>query len=139
MKGLIAMAAETDEILNHDYDGIQEYDNPLPGWWKWLFILSILFTPPYFFFYHNGAEGRSLADRYDRQLAANLRGGQRIRRHTPRRCRSVGYDERLWSVLGQNQRCEQRRTVPPRLQQSSPRRRAVRDRRRLGALPFGDD
>ena len=64
--------APDDPLTGHDYDGIQEYDNPLPGWWKWLFIASILFTPPYFFYYHNGVEGRSLADRYDRELAANL-------------------------------------------------------------------
>ena len=73
--------ADQDHLLDHAYDGIQEYDNPLPGWWKWLFIASIIFTPPYFFFYHNGTEGRSMADRYDRNLAANLRwrhssGGQ---------------------------------------------------------------
>ena len=65
--------APDDPLTGHDYDGIQEYDNPLPGWWKWLFIASILFTPPYFFWYHNGAQGRSLADQYDRALAANLK------------------------------------------------------------------
>lgn len=64
--------APDDPLTGHDFDGIQEYDNPLPGWWKWLFIASILFSPPYFFFFHNGAEGRSLSDRYDRELAANL-------------------------------------------------------------------
>ena len=64
--------APEDPLTGHDYDGIQEYDNPLPGWWKWLLIASIVFTPPYFFFYHNGVEGRSLADRYDRNLAANM-------------------------------------------------------------------
>jgi cytochrome c oxidase cbb3-type subunit 3 len=64
--------APDDPLTGHDYDGIQEYDNPLPGWWKWLFVASILFSPPYFFFYHNGAEGRSLADKYDSELAANL-------------------------------------------------------------------
>ena len=64
--------APDDPLTGHDYDGIQEYDNPLPGWWKWLFVASIVVSPPYFFFYHNGAEGRSLSDRYDTELAANL-------------------------------------------------------------------
>jgi cytochrome c oxidase cbb3-type subunit 3 len=70
--GSVPAGAPDDPLTGHDYDGIQEYDNPLPGWWKWLFVASILFAPPYFFYYHNGAEGRSLADRYDRELAANL-------------------------------------------------------------------
>src|SRR6056297_166247 len=61
-----------DPLTGHSYDGIQEFDNPLPGWWKWLFIGSILRSPPYFFFYHNGTEGRSVAAGYDRDLAENL-------------------------------------------------------------------
>ena len=64
--------APDDPLTGHDYDGIQEYDNPLPGWWKWLFIASIVFAPPYFFWYHNGVEGRSASDRFDRAMAANL-------------------------------------------------------------------
>ena len=65
--------APDDPLTGHDYDGIQEYDNPLPGWWKWMFVASILFAPPYFFYYHNGTAGRSQTDRYDRELAANLK------------------------------------------------------------------
>ena len=34
-------------ISGHNYDGIEEYDNPMPGWWVWLFILSIIWTPIY--------------------------------------------------------------------------------------------
>ncbi|MEM9646594.1 MAG: cbb3-type cytochrome c oxidase N-terminal domain-containing protein [Planctomycetota bacterium] len=58
---------------DHAYDGIEEYDNPLPGWWKWLFIASIVFSPFYWFYYHGGAEGRSIHDRYGTALAANTR------------------------------------------------------------------
>lgn len=37
-------------VTDHVYDGIQEYDNPLPGWWTLLFYLSILFSIAYVFF-----------------------------------------------------------------------------------------
>lgn len=30
-------------ISDHEYDGIRELDNDLPPWWKWLFILSVVF------------------------------------------------------------------------------------------------
>lgn len=31
------------EIAGHNYDGIQEYDNPTPGWWHVIFFGTILF------------------------------------------------------------------------------------------------
>ena len=61
--------AKTD----HAYDGIEEFDNPLPGWWKWLFVASIVFSPFYWMFFHGGAEGRSMHDTYGVALAENTR------------------------------------------------------------------
>jgi cytochrome c oxidase cbb3-type subunit 3 len=52
---------------DHSYDGIQEYDNPLPGWWKWLFVLTCLYAPFYLAYYHGGEAGRSIFDAYDRE------------------------------------------------------------------------
>jgi cytochrome c oxidase cbb3-type subunit III len=37
-----------DMLTDHAYDGIQEYDNPTPSWWTWLFVGSILFSAVYF-------------------------------------------------------------------------------------------
>jgi len=42
----------TDELTDHNYDGIQEYDNPTPGWWHALFIGSVVFSVLYVFIYH---------------------------------------------------------------------------------------
>ena len=65
--------APNDPITGHQYDGIQEYDNPLPGWWKWAFVITIVISPLYFMYFHGGAEGRTIVDRYDTALAVNLR------------------------------------------------------------------
>lgn len=58
---------------DHAYDGIEEYDNPLPPWWKWIFALSIAYAPFYWMYYHGGAAGRSVEDQYGIALAANTR------------------------------------------------------------------
>jgi len=41
-----------DELLDHDYDGIQELDNSLPLWWLYLFIFTIIFGIGYLLYYH---------------------------------------------------------------------------------------
>ena len=36
-----------DILLDHNYDGIQEYDNPMPGWWKWIFWVTVVWSVIY--------------------------------------------------------------------------------------------
>lgn len=48
------MAEKKDELLNHNYDGIQEYDNSLPGWWVALFYLCTIWGGIYVIYYHFG-------------------------------------------------------------------------------------
>ena len=42
------------ELLDHDYDGIQEYDNPLPNWWLVTFFATIIFSAIYYIHYTVG-------------------------------------------------------------------------------------
>jgi cytochrome c oxidase cbb3-type subunit 3 len=35
---------EKDRLLEHSYDGIQEYDNPMPRWWVITFWATIVFS-----------------------------------------------------------------------------------------------
>jgi cytochrome c oxidase cbb3-type subunit 3 len=40
---------DEDRLLEHDYDGIKEYDNPLPGWWRLILWGTIAWGVLYFF------------------------------------------------------------------------------------------
>lgn len=43
-----------DELTQHEYDGIQEYNNSLPLWWVGLFLITIIFAVGYFIYYEFG-------------------------------------------------------------------------------------
>lgn len=70
---------ETDaRVFDHDYDGIREYDNPLPGWWSLAFAATFVFAFLYFAYYDIAGWGRSPAESYQVALAgwqASYRGG----------------------------------------------------------------
>lgn len=58
---------ELDQVLDHDYDGIQEYDNPLPSWWLATFFITIIFGFIYWIHYEFGGGMTQKAE-----LAADL-------------------------------------------------------------------
>jgi cytochrome c oxidase cbb3-type subunit 3 len=39
------------KTTGHSYDGIEELDNPLPAWWFWWFILTIVYGLGYLIYY----------------------------------------------------------------------------------------
>ncbi|MGV8284855.1 cytochrome-c oxidase, cbb3-type subunit III, partial [Pseudomonas aeruginosa] len=41
----------TEKTMGHSYDGIEEYDNPLPKWWFILYIGTIVFSVGYLVLY----------------------------------------------------------------------------------------
>jgi cytochrome c oxidase cbb3-type subunit 3 len=63
-----ADSESTDEpearIMDHAYDGIREYDNPLPGWWKSIFLGSIMFAGFYGLYFHLTDWGRTPQQEY---------------------------------------------------------------------------
>ncbi|MEK7370666.1 MAG: cbb3-type cytochrome c oxidase N-terminal domain-containing protein, partial [candidate division NC10 bacterium] len=58
---------DRDRLLDHEYDGIEEYDNPLPGWWVWVFWATIVFSGVYVAFYHVGP-GPSVIGQYEEDV-----------------------------------------------------------------------
>jgi cytochrome c oxidase cbb3-type subunit 3 len=62
-----------DQLLDHEYDGIREYDNPCPGWWRLLYLATVLFSIVYFLFFHVGTAGWTLSDSYQAAVSDDLK------------------------------------------------------------------
>ncbi len=60
-----------DELLDHDYDGIQEYDNPVPQWMNVVFLVTVFFSLGYGWYYHLGGPGKSVAEVYAEEAATH--------------------------------------------------------------------
>lgn len=62
------------QTTGHVWDGdLEEYNNPLPRWWLWLFIITIVFGLAYFVLYPGlgrfaGTSGWSSAAQYEREV-----------------------------------------------------------------------
>lgn len=59
-------------MTGHVYDGIQEYDNPLPGWWTALFWATIVFSAAYYFVSLVRNEWIDTRAAYEREVQRNL-------------------------------------------------------------------
>ena len=61
---------EAARLLDHEADGIQEYDNPLPRWWTALFWITIAFSVLYALNLPGIGTGRGRIANYEREMAA---------------------------------------------------------------------
>ncbi|TGN18763.1 cbb3-type cytochrome c oxidase N-terminal domain-containing protein [Leptospira idonii] len=52
---------------NKEFDGIRQAENPLPGWWKWGFLLGIIVGIIYAVYFHVFS-GEEMADYYSSQV-----------------------------------------------------------------------
>ena len=66
--GQAGRGAAEDQVLEHDFDGIREYDNRLPNWWLFILYASIVFALGYWLFYHTVHAGRLPVARYEYEM-----------------------------------------------------------------------
>jgi cytochrome c oxidase cbb3-type subunit 3 len=67
-------AGEEGEPLEAEHDGIRELNNPLPAWWTWLFVVTLVFGAVYLAVYPGmgafaGAFGWTSQGQYDTEVA----------------------------------------------------------------------
>lgn len=62
------MSEEEDKLLEHSYDGIQEFDNPMPTWWVGLFVFTIIWAVGYLFYYNITGLGETQLEEYHNEL-----------------------------------------------------------------------
>ena len=54
-----------DQVLGHDFDGIEEYDNRLPNWWLFILYATIVFAFVYWIHFQTFGTGKNPVARYE--------------------------------------------------------------------------
>lgn len=57
-----------DTVLDHEYDGIQEFDNRLPNWWLWILWGSIVFSVAYWLVFHTYGLAKDPIARFEQSM-----------------------------------------------------------------------
>ena len=63
------LSQEKDLVMEHEYDGIQELDNPIPQWFMYLFYATIIFAVSYLLIYHVFGVGQLQYEEYKTEMA----------------------------------------------------------------------
>lgn len=64
----VPLEKEQDILLDHDYDGIRELDNSLPPWWKYGFIITVIFSVGYMLHFHVLGSGNNPTQEYEAEM-----------------------------------------------------------------------
>jgi len=59
---------ENAQLTGHEYDGIAEYDNPMPTWWRRIFWATFVFSIGYYVHYQLTGNGASVEDSYAAEM-----------------------------------------------------------------------
>ncbi len=61
-----------DQLRDHEYDGIQEYDNRLPNWWLFIMYGTIIFSVGYWLVFHTFSVLDLPIAKYDKEMVAAM-------------------------------------------------------------------
>lgn len=64
------VSEEKDIMMEHQFDGISELDNPTPAWFMWLFYATIVFAIVYLSYYHVFHLGKMQEEEYAIEMKA---------------------------------------------------------------------
>jgi cytochrome c oxidase cbb3-type subunit 3 len=65
----MSQPTDQDRLLDHEYDGIQEYDNPMPRWWIATFWITIIFSILYVLNVPGMGAGKGRVADYEAEMA----------------------------------------------------------------------
>ena len=94
------------ETTGHVFDGIEEYENPMPAWWLWGFLISIIFGAVYLLLFpglgnFKGVLGWSQEGRYESEVArANEKFGPIYQRYAAMSIEDVAKDKDAMYMAG---------------------------------------
>jgi cytochrome c oxidase cbb3-type subunit 3 len=94
------------ETTGHVFDGIEEYENPLPGWWFWGFVITIVFGVGYVVAYpglgnFKGLLGWNQIDQYNAEVEkAERTYGPIYQKYAGMSIEEVAADEQAMRMAG---------------------------------------
>lgn len=62
-----------EELLEHEYDGIREFDNPTPGWWHAMFLGTVVFSVLYVSWVSLSPVAKTPEERWERTQVAQYK------------------------------------------------------------------
>ena len=67
-----------DKTTGHVYDGIEEFDNPLPAWWFYMFVITIVWGVGYLIVYPGmgnfpGVLGWTQLEQHDEEVPQRMK------------------------------------------------------------------
>lgn len=89
---------ENQRTTGHVYDGIEEYDNPLPAWWFYMFVITLVWAIGYLIMYpgmgnYAGLLGWTQIEQHDNEVAeAEARYGEMRSRYLAQPVEEIARD-----------------------------------------------